>query len=362
MSEGNDNKYSSRGDGPNGPADVIARLREENVELKKALAARQHELDLLYTLFRKVNITMHWDEIEEIAVELIMDFFPVVKFCLIAVFGERNDLMLRMKKEGEQVAHDRIWAGFEIDDATTWDTIVSSEEWNRYFDNLEHVKMLQSSFIPLSFRDRQLGFLMLGSDRETDYGQDEWRILSTTAGYIGTVLDNSRLYELNRTDPLTGLFNRRFFNQRLRREIARAFRRDEPLTMFMIDIDHFKQVNDTHGHPAGDQVLIELSGRLQSFAWETEQVFRIGGEEFVLLSPGTSKEAALQRGENLRLSIANKPFQYVCDDGNVTRDLTISIGISVYPDDATDISKLISKSDQALYNAKSSGRNLVALA
>ncbi len=160
-------------------------------------------------------------------------------------------------------------------------------------------------------------------------------------------------------DSLTGLFTRNIFQIRLSEECAQSLRHQQPLALMMTDIDHFKAVNDTYGHVAGDKVLQEIAHILQEVVRGEDCVARYGGEEFVLLLPQTPKLGALRVAEKLRQMVEECPFKI---EGQQAIFLTISIGISLFPDDTKNIQELIELADQALYAAKKSGRNRVCLA
>jgi diguanylate cyclase (GGDEF)-like protein len=168
---------------------------------------------------------------------------------------------------------------------------------------------------------------------------------------------NASLKELSIRDGLTNLYNHRYFQENLALEIHRSQRHARMFSLIFLDVDFFKQYNDTHGHPAGDTVLIELSRLLQNGLRRTDIIARYGGEEFVLLLPETTKERAFAFAETLRTKIADYPFP-----GRKTQPqgkLTVSMGIAVYPQDGNDSATLLQHADNALYQAKESGRNAV---
>jgi diguanylate cyclase (GGDEF)-like protein len=167
-----------------------------------------------------------------------------------------------------------------------------------------------------------------------------------------------RLQEQAIRDPLTGLYNRRYLDETLERELSRAKREGYPISLTMIDLDHFKLVNDTYGHKAGDEVLIALSTLLQSQAREGDIPCRHGGEEFVLVLPRMSLEVASQRAEQWREAFGNMKTRH----GEFEIGATMSIGLATYPDHAATAEDLIDSADQALYKAKAAGRNRLALA
>lgn len=156
--------------------------------------------------------------------------------------------------------------------------------------------------------------------------------------------------EQARTDALTGLPNRRALLEELERELARRRRNGRPLALVMMDLDHFKQVNDLHGHPVGDAVLRETAGRLSSVTRQGETLGRIGGEEFAWLLPDTTPATAAERG---RQAVADLDF---ADVGRCT----ISAGVSALTSEDLGVDELLRRADEALYRAKAAGRNTVA--
>ncbi len=170
---------------------------------------------------------------------------------------------------------------------------------------------------------------------------------------------NEILLELAVHDGLTGLHNHRFFQESLAKNLALSARNGRILSLLFIDVDHFKQYNDTHGHPDGDEVLKELAKLMSSRLRTSDLAARYGGEEFVILLPETNKAGALIVAENLCRQVESQPFK--CGDSQSLGKITISIGLAVFPDDATEASDLISKADRALYKAKQDGRNRVCV-
>ena len=155
-----------------------------------------------------------------------------------------------------------------------------------------------------------------------------------------------------RRDPLTGLANRRTFEDSLRREIARSLRQSDPLSLLTADIDHFKRVNDTFGHQTGDTVLRALADLLADHVRAGDVVARTGGEEFAILLPACDADTGYRRAQMLRETVET-------DSAHWVTPITISIGIAALPDDATSASDLVAASDSGLYAAKSAGRNAV---
>ncbi len=166
-----------------------------------------------------------------------------------------------------------------------------------------------------------------------------------------------QLREQANRDPLTDLYNRRYLDSTLERELARCKRNGQPLSLILIDVDHFKRLNDTYGHQAGDKVLIRLGTILNRMARAGDVACRYGGEEFLMLMPTMPLETALERAEELRSIFGAMVVPF----GDFRLQTTLSIGISVYPGHGTSGDELIRVADRALYQAKNTGRNRVAL-
>ena len=159
------------------------------------------------------------------------------------------------------------------------------------------------------------------------------------------------------TDSLTGLFNRRYLNAHLSRIIGRIAETHKPVAAILFDVDFFKHTNDNYGHQVGDEVLKELANRVSRNLRNFDMIARIGGEEFVIIMPDASVEAAAMVAERLRLTIAEKPFKVTHEKGKIS--ITISLGVAATEDAAEQADSLIKRADDCLYDAKKTGRNRV---
>lgn len=204
-----------------------------------------------------------------------------------------------------------------------------------------------------------------------DAGADDYLTLATPmaelAARMGSALRRQRRQRQLRTsrdramlvavtDPLTGLYNRAYFHEALGVEFRRAQRYKHPMSLVILDLDHFKQVNDTLGHTAGDQALREVSLRLRQTARSTDVVARHGGEEFAMILPETDLEQGLIAAERFRAAVQGT---VVKGARGGSRDITISAGVGCYPAHASSVTELIELTDAALYSAKRQGRNRV---
>lgn len=168
--------------------------------------------------------------------------------------------------------------------------------------------------------------------------------------------DEARLRELSVRDPLTGIFNRRYMEQTLEREILRAIRKQQPLSLVLSDIDGFKAINDSLGHVVGDHTLIKVSAFLEGNIRASDVACRFGGDEFCLILPDCSREEGIQRMNALRIRMESLSLD-PAEDG--VERITMSFGVSALPEDGETREALISAADAALYASKHSGRNRV---
>ncbi|NUN98171.1 MAG: sensor domain-containing diguanylate cyclase, partial [Candidatus Omnitrophica bacterium] len=213
---------------------------------------------------------------------------------------------------------------------------------------------------PLKARGQVLGVINVNNSTTTKvFTEEDQELLMLFANHAAIALENSHLYgELEKlaiTDGLTGLANHRAFQERLVRELSRAQRFQQEVSLLIIDIDHFKSINDRHGHQVGDQVLRSVADALQDQLRKMDYVARYGGEEFAVIMPQTRKTESVRIAERLRERMANERFVKV----DPTRSVTISVGVSEYPSDAREASQLVERADRALYFSKENGRNRV---
>ncbi|MBI2838994.1 MAG: diguanylate cyclase [Acidobacteria bacterium] len=214
--------------------------------------------------------------------------------------------------------------------------------------------------VPLRLKDRLVAILVLGAkSSETSYNAEEMAFLTAVAGQSAALLENGRLLELASRDGLTGLLRRSAFEPIFEREILRSRRHDHPLALMMLDLDHFKSINDRFGHRAGDVVLKRVAATLRQSLRATDTIGRFGGEEFVVLLPETDPEGARRLAESLRTSIQDQAF--ALPDGTPML-LTVSIGVCALAGaELPQALEIEDRADAAMYAAKRAGRNRVML-
>lgn len=193
--------------------------------------------------------------------------------------------------------------------------------------------------------------------------EENHRLISTYAGLASSSLDNIRLMNLTKqlaiTDTLTHIYNRRFFDESLEKQLALSKRHNEPLAVIIADIDHFKGFNDTYGHPAGDQILRKASEIMKDSLRESDILCRYGGEEFVIMMPKTEIGKAFEKAENIRRRLEAENFISIVSGKPLK--ITMSMGIASFPENGAECSVLLDIADNALYKAKRNGRNRVEM-
>jgi diguanylate cyclase (GGDEF)-like protein len=225
--------------------------------------------------------------------------------------------------------------------------------------------------VPMMAHGETLGMLYFDSGErpvqnelsQTQPSDSEQRLAKTLAEHAALALANLNLRETLRIqsvrDPLTGLYNRRYMEESLERELRRSMRKKSPLGVVMLDVDHFKRFNDTFGHEAGDSVLQAVAKLFRSQLRGEDVVCRFGGEEFTVILPEASPEATRQRAEQLREAVKQMVPNF---RDQSLEAITLSIGVASFPENGNTGEALLRKADSALYQAKQQGRDRVVIA
>ncbi len=234
----------------------------------------------------------------------------------------------------------------------------------RFCDRMDRASEFKTESIlavPLEYAGKVLGVIeMVSSAQERRFTAADLTLLEPFADFAAIAINNARNFrrieDLTLTDEWTSLYNARFLRRCIEEEVERANRYHHPVSVVFIDLDHFKKVNDNHGHSIGSTVLKEVADVLWTIVRNTDRPARYGGDEFVIVMPETDKGGAASLGERIRETIASKAF--AARDGVNVR-VTASLGLATYPDDATDAKTLLATADQAMYLGKARGRNLM---
>ncbi len=349
----------------------LAELQKKYVDAEASnqdLKQRFSELNSLYLISLTLSKTLDLNEILKSIKSLFQKRMKVDHFGIFLLDETLSTLILYtyfglLKNGNSQLVFkfgEKIFGkALEIEQTIYLPDVSASPEFKLYGGEPKTGSFL---VVPILLRKHHpLGVFSLYRDKTNAFSKEERCFFKKIAMEIAKVLDKSLLFqhtkELSITDDLTGLYNRRYFNQRLEREVLRAKRYRRPLSLLMIDIDFFKNYNDINGHLLGDEVLRKVAYLVESNLRKADIVARYGGEEFVVLLPEIDKIHADQVAEKLRRTIELRHFPK--EQYQPNKNLTISLGLATLPDDSTNSRELIEFADRALYRAKAEGRNRV---
>ena len=345
-------------------------LQHANVVLKgwlRALEKRSEETTLLNEMVDLLQTCVSAEEAYAVIARSAQQLFPSDAGALCVLNASQN-LVEAVAIWGQSLVGERVFAPEEcwalrrgqvhaVDDPAPG--LVC-----RHLGALRDVSYL---CVPMMGQGEALGVLHVQSGGSSGEGQNrltdaQQRLAVTAARHIALALANLRLRETLRMqsirDPLTGLFNRRYMEESLARELRRAARNQRRLGAIMLDLDKFKVFNDTYGHEAGDTLLRELGEFLRSRTRGEDIACRYGGEEFVVILPEASMEVTQQRAERLREEFKHLNVQH---RGRSLGPVTLSVGVAVFPEHGSTAEEILRAADHALYQAKAEGRDRVAL-
>ncbi len=218
--------------------------------------------------------------------------------------------------------------------------------------------MVSMICVPLLIKRRVIGTVSVTTRGQGHvFSEAELELAVLLSAHISLALENNRLYEISVSDGLTNLYNRRYLEQRLSKELSYARRFKKPLTVLMTDVDFFKKLNDAYGHQAGDHALRQVSDTLTAGLRDYDVVARYGGEEFAIILPSTPRGRGASTAERLRQAVEDCDIRF----RGQRLQVTVSVGVASYPEDCEDCELLVDTADKALYEAKRRGRNQVCL-
>ena len=329
------------------------------------LRRRHAELEVLYQTVRDLSSTLAVHEVIERLLDRILRHLDAEigsvlllhEGCLRIVHS--RGLPEKVVAETEISRSEGI-SGHVLDSGRS--LLVADVEADERFQRRNHERYYTNSFIsaPLVFDGKTRGVLNVNNKANHEaFHSDDLRLLEAIAGHAAAALQNAHRFEqmLHRAqrDALTGLLNHGRFWSGLEEEVKRSLRYERPVSVIMIDIDHFKRYNDRHGHIEGDAALIGVAKAIAASARTHDVVARYGGEEFAVILPETAASGAAIFAEKIRGTIESAGF------GNKrASELTISAGVATLPEDGEESAALVRRADNRLYRAKASGRNRVA--
>jgi diguanylate cyclase (GGDEF)-like protein/PAS domain S-box-containing protein len=343
-----------------GVSAVAREITEQKAE--EALRKRNAELSALFAISSALNETITIDTVLPRVLEAITNLGILYIERKGAIFVVEGDRMRLVCHTGTTEDFVYLHGDMKVGDclcgiaAKTGEVIVSknSLQDNRHTMSRRSVMYREMAphghvIIPLKAKDRIAGVLCLFLTADVDVDDSLIRLLLSIGNQIALAIDNARLYQetkaLSLLDPLTGLANRRLMEISLEKNFASAKRYERPFSVIMLDLDHFKNYNDTYGHVAGDRLLVEVAKMMSREVRETDLAVRYGGEEFAIMLPETKLGRASEVAERIR--------ERVLAHGAIT----VSLGVSTYQEEMENKEDIVAMADDALYQAKQRGRN-----
>lgn len=373
---------------PTAPDDDVGRLGRELMQLAVVLERRFQEADKMLEISETISAGVL---VEDVLERVYESFRPVIPYNRIGcALLDDDNAVLRACWARSDASSIGIAQGYAAPMAGSSLQQILQTGRPRILNDLEAYLadhpgsastraivaegMRSSLTCPLLAQGRAVGFLFFSSIHKDTYRDVHQGVFVRVAGQLSELVEKSRLYqkllEVNRQlqeaqgallelatrDGLTGIFNRAAIVEELAVELSRAQRHSEPIGVLMVDIDHFKQINDGHGHPAGDAVLKAIAARLQKSLRGYDRLGRYGGEEFLVVLGETDFDTAIGAAERLRTALSSEQVAI----GNTRLTVTASVGMAVADDSVhVTLEQLVSAADQALYDAKRAGRNRV---
>ncbi|WP_062355409.1 sensor domain-containing diguanylate cyclase [Bacillus kwashiorkori] len=324
----------------------------------------------------RLNERLQVDEVLNAFIDNIVKMFPVDYLYIFDQADSKHLELIRSYEKGKYVIveHEPL-RKFEGIAGLAWGTgqaliYREKKEWINIVKGYMPGNAESVLTAPMIRNNEVVGVIFIGSVRKRMFVKFHLMIFDILCSYLAVAIDNARHYEETKVKsercPLTNLYNARVFNEKLETIVEEQYRNEiKCLSVLMLDIDHFKKINDTYGHESGNDILCQLADLLKTMVGEKGLLARYGGEEFVILLPNMTKLEATTFGEYIRKTIENRTFIMYDDLSEVRRKLsariTVSIGVASAPEDTDEPQSLVRYADRALYiGAKRVGRNKVA--
>lgn len=336
------------------------RLADSQTEHAQQVESRNKHLSISAQMLHAMDSVNGTDEIAEIIPVFMRKLIPGSSGC-VYLYKNSRDFLVSLSTWGDAAVHNDL-----IKTSQCWGLRLgamhhASKEEDLYCSHSQcgsHTQVVQTC-IPLVSQGEVLGLLVVLVPAELAASVDQ-SLVKASAEQLGLAISNVSLREKLRRqstmDGLTGLYNRRYFDEAFVRELSRAERKKTPCAVVMIDLDHFKRVNDTYGHDAGDLVLKETAKLLQERVRTSDVACRYGGEELVLLLPECDAAAAMTCAEDIRLALSGLLLKH---GGVPISGISASFGVAAWPEHGEAAAELLKAADRALYTAKQAGRNRV---
>ncbi len=345
-------------------AESFELMRQNLRKFQASLEERVAELETLYNVGRAVSSTLDFRRLMEIILDQVLKIMNAERGSIMLLDEKTQELRIEIARglPEDVIRTTRVKVGEKISGyvlETGRPLLIIDTTRSPSFSRLKDGKIAAGTLlsVPLVAKDKRLGVLNVSKSIPYSFDDRDLDLLSALSNQVAIAIDNARLYTLAITDELTGIYIRRYFMQRLKEELRRGKRYAHDVTVMMLDIDHFKNFNDTYGHQQGDVVLRFVAATLKRTVRTVDIVARLGGEEFAVICPQKDAEEALVPAERIRRAVEEARV----DIGVAEVNVTVSIGVASAPGDAASDRDLLEAADKALYEAKARGRNRVCL-
>ncbi len=346
-------------------------LSQEVIKVQQELSRKRDIVTKIPMVVKRLSGRMSPDAIPAIGVRFAKEFFHASQVGYFAPADSEDQFTLVEGvgfpldwKGTVRLAADEGILGMSLQHKTIItheDYLTSRTKWPTGIHSLEKNGISPDFVAPVTMNGNVVGILVVASS--IVQSRDEIPFVSMIAELLGNAYKHTTEIESVEhsasIDPLTKLFTRGHFAQRFEMEIRRAKNYAHPLSLFLLDIDHFKNINDTHGHSAGDIILLNLGEIVRQSVRSSDIAARFGGEEFVVLMMSAGKEQALNMAENMRNIVESTEFRIPGLQSPLK--VTISGGVATYPADGDSTTDLLRKADESLYKAKQTGRNRIVV-
>ncbi len=342
---------------------LTATFDEMRINLKSTKADLDYrilQLSTLYEVGKAISSVLDFKKLQHIILETAVKVIKADKGSLMLVDDSEKILTIGVAVGlSEDVTRDtrleigKSVAGWVVD--TRKPLFVKNVETDQAILAIKKKNLRSGTLmcVPLLAKDKLLGVLNVSRPEPDSFSDKDFELFISLANQAAIAIENARLYRYAVTDEMTGLYNHRYFQQRLDEELLRADRYNNHISLLILDVDHFKKFNDTYGHPEGDRVLKTVARLIEKSVREIDISARYGGEEFVVICPEKNGEGSLVPAERIRQAIESYDFRI----GEKPVQITVSMGLACYPDQARSKTELIQRADYALYFSKANGRN-----
>jgi diguanylate cyclase (GGDEF)-like protein len=330
------------------------------------------ELNIFHDVAKTLTSSLELDSILQTIMEKMAEYFRPDTWSLLMVDEERDELYfaIAVGSASEALKNVRLKVGEGIagyvakhGEKVVVPDVLKDPRFAKRIDEMTKLETQSIICVPLRSRLRVLGVIQLVNVDMNHFGDQESFFLQSLCDYAAIAIENARaverIQELTITDDCTGLYNARHLYKTLETEVYRSARFNYEFTVVFIDLDHFKQVNDTHGHLVGSKLLSEIGYLIKAQLRLIDYAFRYGGDEFVVLLPQTGKDQALVVAKRLRDSLRTSMF---CKDEGLNINVRASMGVATYPHDAKTPHDVIRQADEMMYLVKNTSRDNIGIA